>query len=47
MPFLPTLRHRTPRASCRSVEKNTDSLVKGMILFDQGGEGGEGEIGHG
>jgi len=41
MPFSPTLRHRTPRALCRSVEKNTDSLVKGMILFDQG-EGGRG-----
>jgi len=37
MPFLTTLRHRTLRALCRSIEKNTDSLVKGMILFDQGG----------
>jgi len=34
--------HRTPRALCGSDEKNTDSLVKGMILFDQrgGGRGG-------
>jgi hypothetical protein len=39
---LPTLPHRTPRALCGSVEKNTDSLVKGMILFDQGGGRGEG-----
>ena len=38
-PILPTLRHRTLRALCRSVKKNTDSLVKGMILFDQGGGG--------
>jgi len=41
-PILRTLRHRTPRALCRSIETNTDSLVKGMILFDQGGGGGEG-----
>ena len=47
MPILPTLLHHTPRALCGSVEINTDSLVKGMILFDQGGEGGEGEKGHG
>jgi len=39
MLFSLTLRHRTPRALCRSVEKNTNSLVKGMILFDQGGGG--------
>ena len=38
-PILPTLRRCTPRALCRSVEKNTDSLVKGLILFDQGGGG--------
>jgi len=42
MPILPTLPHRTPRALCGSVKKNTDSLVKGMILFDQGGKGGRG-----
>ena len=42
MPISPTLRHRTPRALCHSVETNTDSLVKGMILFDQGGGGGRG-----
>ena len=47
MPILPTLLHHTPRALCGSVEINTDSLVKGMILFDQGGEGEEGEKGHG
>jgi hypothetical protein len=35
------------RALCRSVEKNTDSLVKGMILFDQGGGGRGGGKGHG
>ena len=48
-PISPTLPHRTPRALCGSVEKNTDSLVKGMILFDQGGggRGGEGGKGHG
>ena len=48
--ILPTLPHCTPHVLCSSVEKNTDSLVKGMILFDQGGEGGEGgegEKGHG
>ncbi len=38
-PFSPTLLHRTPPALRGSVEKNTDSLVKGMILFDQGGGG--------
>ena len=38
-PILPTLRRCTLRALCRSVKKNTDSLVKGMILFDQGGGG--------
>jgi hypothetical protein len=27
-PILPTLRHRTLRALCCSIEKNTDSLVK-------------------
>ena len=37
----PTLRHRTPRALCHSVEKNIDSLVEGLIFLDQGG-GGEG-----
>ena len=37
--ILPTLPHRTPCALCGIVEKNTDSLVKGMILFDQGGGG--------
>jgi hypothetical protein len=31
--------HRTPCALCGSIEKNMDSLVKGMILFDQGGRG--------
>ncbi len=36
-PILPTLPHHTPL--CGSVKKNTDSLVKGMILFDQGGGG--------
>ena len=36
-PILTTLPHRTPRALCGSVEKNTDSLVRGMVLFDQGG----------
>ena len=39
MPILPTLPHLTPRALCGSVEKNTESLVKGMIFFDQGGGG--------
>jgi len=43
MPISPTLRHRTPRALRRSVKTNTDSLVKGMILFDQGGGEGRGE----
>jgi hypothetical protein len=43
MPILPTLPHRTPRALCGSVEKNTDSLVKRMTLCAQvGGGGGEG-----
>ena len=37
--ILPTLHHRTPPALCGSVEKYTDSLVKGMISFDQGGGG--------
>ena len=37
MLILPTLRHHPLRALCRSIKKNTDSLVKGMILFDQGG----------
>ena len=31
------LRHPPLRALCHSVKKNTDSLVKGMILFAQGG----------
>jgi hypothetical protein len=35
--ILPTLPHRTPCALGGSVEKNIDSLVQGMILFDQGG----------
>ena len=35
----PTLPYSTPRALCGSIEKNTDSLVKGMIFFDQGGGG--------
>ncbi len=42
MLILPTLWHHPLRALCFSVEKNTDSLVMGMILFDQGG-GGRGE----
>ena len=42
MPILPTLPHRTPRALCGGVKKNTNSLVKGMILCDQGGGGGGG-----
>jgi hypothetical protein len=42
-PILPMLPHHTPSALCGSVEKNTDSLVKGMILFDQGGGGRGGE----
>ena len=46
-PILPTLPHCTPRALCGSIKKNTDSLVKGMILFDQGRGGGEGEKGNG
>ena len=47
-PILPTLRHPPLRASCRSVKKNTVSLVKGMILLAQGGgRGGEGGKGHG
>ena len=37
MLILLTLWHHPLRALCRSVEKNTYSLVKGMILFDQGG----------
>ena len=42
MPNLPMLPHRTPRALCGSVEKNADSLVKGMTLCAQvgGGRGG-------
>jgi len=47
MQISPTLRHHTTRALCRSVKKNTDSLVKGIISFDQGGGGGEGETDHG
>jgi hypothetical protein len=48
MPISPTLPHCTPRALCGSIEKNIDSLVKGMTLFDQGGGGiGEREKGHG
>jgi len=45
-PISPMLLHRTTRALCGSVEKNTDSLVKGMILFDQGGgrEGRGGKV---
>jgi hypothetical protein len=39
MQISPTLRHCTPRALCRSIKTNTDSLVKGMILFEQGGRG--------
>ena len=42
-PILPTLRHQQGRVLCRSVKKNTDSLVKGMILFAQG-EGGGGKV---
>ena len=41
-PILPTLRHQQGRVLCRSVKKNTDSLVKGMILFAQGEGGGDG-----
>jgi len=43
MPISPTLRHRTPRALCHNIETNTDSLVKGKILFaqEEGGGGGE------
>ena len=37
------LRHQPGRALCRSIEKNSDSLVKGMILFAQGEGGGRGE----
>ncbi len=40
-PILLMLWHPTPRALCHRVEKNTDTLVKGMILFDQGGDGEE------
>ena len=29
----------SPRALCHSIKTNTDSPVKGMILFDQGGGG--------
>ena len=43
MPILPTLPYRTPRALCSSVKKNTDSIVKGMLLFDQGGGEGRGK----
>ena len=32
-----------PACVMQQRRENTDSLVKGMILFDQGGEGGEGE----
>ena len=46
MLILPMLLHHPLRALCRSVEKNTDSLVKGMILFDQGGRGRGGEKSH-
>ena len=42
MPILPTLLHRTPCALCSSIEKNTDSLVKGMTLCAQGGGEGRG-----
>jgi len=35
-PIWMTLPHCTPRALCGCVKKNNDSLVKGMILFDQG-----------
>jgi hypothetical protein len=37
--ILPTLRHHTLRALCRSAKKNAYSLVNGMISFDQGGVG--------
>ena len=40
MPISPMLPHHTLRALCGSVEKNTESLVKGMILFAQGKGGG-------
>ena len=40
IPNLPMLQHCNLRALSGSVEKNTDSLVKRMILFDQEGEGG-------
>ena len=40
-PILPTLPHRAPRALCGSIKKNTDSLVKGIILCDQEGGGEE------
>jgi hypothetical protein len=39
--ILPTLPHRTLHVLCSSIQKNTYSLVKGMISFDQG-VGGEG-----
>jgi hypothetical protein len=43
MPILLMLQQPPLRALCHSVEKNTDSLVKGMILFAQGGGGGGGK----
>ena len=45
--ILLMLPHHTPRALCGGVKKNTDSPVKGMILFAQGEGGGEGGKGHG
>jgi len=49
MPNSPTLPHRTTCTLCGSIEKNADSLVKGMTLSlcAQVGGGGEGEKGHG
>ena len=41
--ILLMLPHHTPRALCGGVKKNTDSPVKGMILFAQG-EGGGGKV---
>ena len=41
--ILTMLMHRPPGALCGSVEKNADSLVKGMTLCAQVGEGGGGE----
>ena len=48
IPILLILRHSTPNTLCCSIERNTDSRFKGMVLFDQGGGGeGGGERGKG